>query len=79
MTVRRWHGGGLWCFRGKNAKPKAEAFIRRIERESDYKAKIWRPLPQHKNSGHVHVVVLCKPKEIEDIECIRCGIRIPFK
>lgn len=28
-----------------------------------FKAKIWAPLPQHKTSGHTHVVVLCTLEE----------------
>jgi len=28
-----------------------------------FKAKIWAPLPEHKTSGHIHVVVLCTLEE----------------
>lgn len=42
----------------KDREVRAKDAIRCYEQEG-YKAKIWTPLPQHKMSGHVHVVVLC--------------------
>ena len=54
--VRRWR---FWaCFQGEDRERKAREEIKAIELEG-CKAKIWAPLPQHKTSGHTHIVVLC--------------------
>lgn len=60
--VRRWH---FWaCFeREDRGKEEAKDEIEFLQGEG-FKAKIWAPLPQHKTSGHIHVVVLCKLDEL---------------
>ncbi|MBA7554344.1 hypothetical protein ES705_46958 [subsurface metagenome] len=35
-----------------------------------FKAKIYAPLPEHKTSGHTHIVVLCTFEEL----CMLAGI-----
>ena len=57
--IRRWRL--LNCFMDKNEETRqyrAKEAIRCYEKEG-FKAKIWAPLPQHKTSGHIHIVVLC--------------------
>lgn len=56
QQVRRWRL--LNCFTDRNSEQRAKDAVRCYEQEG-FKAKIWAPLPQHKTSGHVHVVVLC--------------------
>jgi len=29
-----------------------------------FKAKVWAPLPQHRTSGHTHIVVLATQEEL---------------
>ena len=59
--VRRWR---FWaCFQGEGREKKAEEEIQKLI-DDDWKAKIWAPLPQHKTSGHTHVVVLCNLGEL---------------
>ena len=60
---RRWH---FWiCFQGSfNARHvDAREEISWLEFKG-FKAKVWAPLPQHKTSGHTHVVVLCTTDEL---------------
>jgi len=68
--MRRWH---FWaCFIDKTVDAEdgsdnpCELGQKEIQllKEAGYKAKIWAPLPQHKTSGHVHVVILCTVKEL---------------
>lgn len=63
----------LNCFVGENRDRRAEEAIRCYEQEG-FKAKIWSPLPQHKISGHVHIVVLCTA-----VEKVALGVGIPIK
>lgn len=35
--------------------------------EKGYPAKIWAPLPQHKTSGHTHIVALCTFEDLLNI------------
>ena len=59
--VRRWH---FWdCFQGDDREEAAESEIYALKC-AGYAAKIWAPLPQHKTSGHTHVVVLCTTNEL---------------
>jgi len=59
--VRRWHH---WdCYQCPHRKRQANAAIRRLQK-AGFKAKVWAPLPQHKTSGHIHVSVLCRIKEL---------------
>jgi len=55
---RRWH---LWrCILGKVNHRLVEAREEIAWLESKgFKAKIHAPLPEHKTSGHTHIVVLC--------------------
>ena len=62
MKARRWR---FWhCFQGSEAQRRMEA-----EKEigwlnlEGFKAKVWAPLPEHKTSGHTHIVVLCTLEE----------------
>lgn len=45
------------------ALPKAAKEIHTIERMG-FKAKIWVPLPAHRDSGHIHIVALIKPSQL---------------
>lgn len=63
--VRRWH---LWhCFEGPPHTLNARMVDAREEiawlESKGFKARIHAPLPQHKNSGHTHIVVLCTQNE----------------
>jgi len=54
---KRWR---LWrCVEGwlDDRNVEAQEEIKRLEAKG-FKAKIWMPLPQHKTSGHTHIVVL---------------------
>ena len=56
---RRWRLIQCFMNRKQNTREKkAEQFIRKMQKLG-YKAKIYAPLPQHKTSGHIHIVVLC--------------------
>ena len=58
---RRWR---LWsCSMGKNREQTAQEAIKYLESKG-FNAKVWAPLPEHKTSGHIHVVVLCTFKEL---------------
>ena len=59
--MRRWR---FWaCFQGENREKEATDEINRLK-EARFDAKVWAPLPQHKTSGHTHVVVLCTTDEL---------------
>jgi len=58
---KRWR---LWhCFQGLDSEVEVKKEIRALK-EKGFKAKIWAPLPQHKTSGHIHIVVLCTFTEL---------------
>lgn len=60
---RRWR---LWrCIMGSEAHRRVEANeeIAWLELKG-FKAKIWAPRPEHKTSGHTHIVVLCTLEEL---------------
>jgi hypothetical protein len=62
--VSHWR---LWsCRFGENRLKEAEEDIRTLNRIG-FKAKIWAPLPQHKKSGHIHVVVLCNQEQLSEL------------
>lgn len=42
----------------------AEKEIHAIERMG-FKAKIWHPLPAHRDSGHIHIVALIRPAQLK--------------
>lgn len=69
---RRWR---LWrCIMdmGYNARMvEAREEIAWLELKG-FKVKIWAPLPQHKTSGHTHIVVLCTLEE----KCFLAGIEV---
>lgn len=60
---RRWR---LWtCIMGSEAHRAVEAREEIAWLESKgFKAKIWAPRPEHKTSGHTHIVVLCTFEEL---------------
>ena len=61
--VRRWRL--VRCFMGEPKEireEKARNFIANLA-EDGFKAKIHAPLPEHKTSGHTHVVALCTIEE----------------
>ena len=59
--LRRWR---FWCcFQGEDRIERANAEIKEIEARG-FKAKVWAPLPQHKTSGHTHIVILCTLNEL---------------
>jgi len=67
--VKRWR---LFdCFQGSEASRAVDAreCIEWLEIKG-FKAKVWAPLPQHKTSGHTHVVVLCN---IDDYDKLLFG------
>jgi len=60
---RRWR---LWrCIEGSENHRHVEAReeIAWLELKG-FKAKIWAPRPEHKTSGHTHIVVLCTLEEL---------------
>ena len=68
---RRWR---LWrCIQGSEAHRRVEAReeISWLELKG-FKAKIWAPRPEHKTSGHTHIVVLANFEEL----CKLAGISI---
>jgi len=61
MSTRRWR---FWCcFEGSDREKEAQEEIAALRRRG-FKAKVWAPLPQHKTSGHTHIVVLSTIKEL---------------
>lgn len=61
---RRWL---FWdCFQGENREKEAAEAIKYLENKG-FKAKIWAPRPEHKTSGHIHVVVLCTLPELRKL------------
>lgn len=73
--VRRWH---FWaCFQGEERDDEAQACIHELSL-AGYKGRICAPLPQHKTSGHVHVVCLIDKEELwawlrKELEGIKDG------
>jgi len=66
--VRRWR---IWdCFEGPDSLKDAEDAIQ-ILKARGVKAKVWAPLPQHKTSGHTHVVVLATWDEYLELAGLR--------
>lgn len=62
-AVRRWRL--VRCFMDEPKKireEKTQKYIANLA-EDGFKAKIYAPLPQHKTSGHTHVVALCTLEE----------------
>lgn len=58
---RRWR---LWsCSMGKNRKEEAQKDIEYLASKG-FHAKVFAPRPEHKTSGHIHVVVLCTFEEL---------------
>lgn len=58
---RRWR---LWsCSTGKNQKDEAQKEIEYLTSKG-FRAKVFAPRPEHKTSGHIHVVVLCNFEEL---------------
>ena len=64
-NARRWRL--FYCYMEEDREAKADAFINKMAK-AGFKAKVWCPLPQHKTSGHIHVVVLCTLDEKMDLE-----------
>lgn len=67
---RRWR---LWtCIEGSEAHRRVEAKeeIEWLELKG-FKAKIWAPLPQHKTSGHTHIVVLSTLDELLELAGVK--------
>lgn len=59
--AKRWR---FWeCFQGEDREQKAQAEIDYLKTKG-YPAKIWAPLPQHKTSGHTHVVFLISREDL---------------
>ena len=61
--IRRWRL--IRCFMDEAREireKKARELITNLA-EDGFKAKIWAPLPQHRTSGHTHVVALCTLEE----------------
>jgi len=59
--VRRWH---FWqCFQGDDREQKAREAIDHLESHG-FKVKVWTPRPEHKTTGHIHIVFLCNPEEL---------------
>lgn len=58
---KRWR---LWiCCMGQHRKKKAAEELKKL-REKGFRAKVWMPRPEHKTSGHIHIVVLCTFDEL---------------
>ena len=45
---------------------RAEKEIRTIQ-EMGVKAKIWQPLPTHRDSGHIHIVAFITPAQLKKL------------
>lgn len=60
---RRWRL--IKCFEGEPKEVREEKARKLIAdlAEDGFKAKIYAPLPEHKTSGHTHVVALCTLEE----------------
>jgi len=67
MTVRRWRF--IECFMGQHREKKSEEFIKELQKYG-FKAKVHAPLPEHKNSGHIHIVALTTLRQ----KCLLGGI-----
>lgn len=52
----------------------SQAAIKYLESKG-FKAKVWAPLPEHKTSGHIHIVVLCTFNDL----CRLAGIEPKLK
>ena len=58
---KRWR---LWsCCVGQHREQKAAEELKKL-REKGFEAKVWAPRPEHKTSGHIHIVVLCTFDEL---------------
>ena len=64
VMVKRWHFWG--CFEAPEGLVKAQREIERLKKMG-YPAKVWSPLPRHKTSGHIHIVILITKKELYEL------------
>jgi len=59
--LRRWR---FWaCFLAPEGFVRAKGEIDKLKAKG-FEAKIWAPLPKHKTSGHIHIVVLSTLTEL---------------
>jgi len=70
MSARRRRWRLFSCFMGQHRERRANALIEEMESKG-FKAKAWAPRPEHKTSGHTHIVVLCTFEEL----CKLAGIK----
>jgi len=64
---KRWR---LWrCIVGMGVNARRVEANEEIEwlKHKGFKAKVWAPRPEHKTSGHTHIVVLCMFHELEKL------------
>ena len=52
----------------RSAVQRAKRVIRRLKRQYGIPAKIYAPLPEHANSGHVHVLALISRNGLKLLE-----------
>lgn len=65
---RRWR---FWmCYQGDGREGRAQGAIKSLKQRG-FGAKIWAPLPQHKTSGHIHVVILANLNELLELAGIK--------
>lgn len=65
---KRWR---FWaCFQGSERELKASKEIENLSRRG-FKSKVWAPLPIHRGTGHIHIVVLATFEEFGDLSGIR--------
>jgi hypothetical protein len=62
--ARRWR---FWaCFQDDDREEKAREEIGLLKRRG-FGAKVWAPLPEHKTSGHIHIVILSTFDQLCDL------------
>jgi hypothetical protein len=61
---KRWRS--LSCHFGENAKQEAQEDIRTLNNKG-FKAKVSAPLPHHKTTSYIHVLVLCSKGQYDEL------------
>jgi len=64
QTKRRWRF--FDCCQGRNKQENAQLILQELK-EKGFQTKIWAPLPQHKTSGHIHIVVLSDLRDLLEL------------
>lgn len=87
-TKRRWRF--FECCQGPSREENAQQILGELKAKG-FEAKIYAPLPEHKGSGHIHIVVLSDLRDLLElggvVECVYskvcekypCGCPADFK